>query len=211
MVKYYKESHNGQSKEIFLCELCVSVAYAGAVAQRVECMKYVALLRGINVGKNNRIDMKSLKSMFDMAGYVNVSTYINSGNVIFESTKPAATIRHEIESALRSEFGLNVPTLVKTIKELQHIAGDIPAEWCNDETHRTDVAYLFKEVDSVKIIDRLPVRKEYIDIRYTKGALYWNVLRENYNKSNLNRLISHELYQYMTIRNINTARYLAGL
>ena len=48
-------------------------------------MKYVALLRGINAGKNRRIDMKELKLIFESIGCENVSTYINSGNVIFES------------------------------------------------------------------------------------------------------------------------------
>lgn len=81
----------------------------------------------------------------------------------------------------------------------------------NDKDQRTDVSYLFKEADSIEIIEKLPFRKEYIDVRYTKGALYWNLLRVNYNKSHLNRIISNELYQYMTIRNINTARHLAGM
>ena len=173
-------------------------------------MKYAALLRGINAGKNNRIDMKNLKALFEGAGFVNVSTYINSGNVFFESAKPAGIISNEIESCLRDEFGYDIPTLVKTVKELRQIADKIPSAWLNNTDQRTDVAYLFREVDSVKILDELPVRKEYVDVRYTGGALYWNVLRENYNKSHLNRLISHKLYQFMTVRNVNTARYLAG-
>ena len=173
-------------------------------------MKYSALLRGINVGKTKRIDMKNLIDLFDRIGYLNVSTYINSGNIFFESAKSVSIIRKEIESNMHNEFGYDIPALVKTIKELQQIAENIPSTWLNDTTQRTDVAYLFEEVDSIEIIDELPVRKEYIDIRYTKGALYWNVQRENYGKSNLNKLAGHKLYQYMTIRNVNTARYLAG-
>jgi uncharacterized protein (DUF1697 family) len=173
-------------------------------------MKYAALLRGINVGTTKRIEMKKLKAMFEKNGFKNVSTYINSGNVLFESTKKKHIIHDEVKLNLHDEFGYDIPILIKTIEELRQIVEKIPSTWVNDETQRTDVAYLFDTIDSIEIIAELPIRKEYIDVRYTKGALFWNVQRENYNKSHLNKLIGHELYQYMTVRNINTARYLSG-
>ena len=71
-------------------------------------MKYVALLRGINVGKNNRIDMKSLKSIFEKNGYFNVSTYINTGNVIFESDKSSKLLVAEIESGILERTGAKI-------------------------------------------------------------------------------------------------------
>lgn len=51
---------------------------------------------------------------------------------------------------------------------------------------------------------------DYLDILYMKGAIIWNIKRENVNKSQLAKLISHKLYKVMTIRNVNTARFLAG-
>ncbi|NLL75142.1 MAG: DUF1697 domain-containing protein, partial [Erysipelothrix sp.] len=50
-------------------------------------MKYVALLRGINVGGKNKVDMKELKALFIDLGYTEVQTYINSGNVIFDTNQ----------------------------------------------------------------------------------------------------------------------------
>jgi uncharacterized protein (DUF1697 family) len=173
-------------------------------------MKYVALLRGINVGKGHRVEMKRLVGVFVSLGYVNPSTYINSGNVLFESDKKRTEIREEIEFSLKKEFGFDIPTLVKTEQEMQEIAKAVPNGWQNDSKQRSDVAYLFEEVDNEKIIEELPVKKEYIDIRYVKGAVLWNVDRENYNKSHLNKIISHKSYQSMTVRNVNTARFLAG-
>lgn len=173
-------------------------------------MKYAALLRGINVGKSRRIDMKSLKELFELLGYSDVSTYINSGNVIFSSPKSAGTLRGEIESGLKETFGQYIPALVISIEKLKKIVEAIPAEWENDDEQRTDVAFLFDKADSADIIDRLPIKMEFADVRYVKGALYWNVKRENYNRSRLNKLISHDLYQFMTLRNVNTARHLAG-
>ena len=155
--------------------------------------------------------MKSLKSLFEMNGYGNVSTYINSGNVIFESDKPPKLLVAEIESGLLEMTGVKIAVLVKTVKELAQIVAQTPVDWKNDTEHRTDIAYLFDEADTEDIINELPIRKEYLDVRYIPGALIWNVKRENYNKSQLNKIIGHRFYQYMTIRNVNTARYLAGL
>lgn len=173
-------------------------------------MKYVALLRGINVGTNRRVEMKRLRALFESLGHMQVSTYINSGNVIFESQKEKANIINEIELGLKKEFGFDIQTLVKSHQEMKKIAGAIPAEWQNDSIQKTDVAYLFEEIDSGETLAKLPIKREYIDIRYTSGALFWNIKRENYAKSQINKLVSHKLYQQMTVRNINTARFLAG-
>lgn len=170
---------------------------------------YIALLRGINAGKLRRVEMKRLKAIFESLGYTQVSTYINSGNVIFISDKAPAGIRKEIEINLKKEFGFDIPTLIKTEREMQEIADAIPKEWQNDSKQRSDVAYLFEEIDSKQTLCDIPIKKEFIDIRYTKGAIYWNINRENYNKSQLNKLINHRLYQLMTVRNVNTARFLA--
>lgn len=172
--------------------------------------KYIALLRGINVGGIKKVDMERLIHLFESSGYSNVSTYLNSGNVIFESNKKQMIIQKEVETNLEKEFGFKIPTLVKTKEELITIADAIPNEWQNDSSQKTDVAYLFHEIDSEKIIDELPIKKEYVDIRYIKGAIFWNVNRKNYNKSHVNKIISHRFYQQMTVRNVNTARYLAG-
>lgn len=171
-------------------------------------MKYIALLRGINVGNNKRIDMKKLKIIFELMGYKNVFTYINSGNIIFESDNMLTEICKEIKINLAKEFGFEIPTLVKTEQEMKKIIEAIPNEWENNSLQRTDVAYLFPEIDSKEIINLLPMKKEYVEIRYIDGAIIWNVNRENYNKSQLNKLTGHRLYQLMTVRNVNTARKL---
>jgi uncharacterized protein (DUF1697 family) len=173
-------------------------------------MKYVALLRGINVGGNRKVAMKELKSIFESLGYTDVSTYINSGNVIFESEDEPKTVLKKVYSGLEKHFGFEIPTLVKTVKEMKKISDSIPHSWQKDSVQRTDVAYLFPEIDSVRIIDELPVKKEFIEVRYIKGAVYWNVRRENVYKSQLAKIIGHRLYKSMTVRNVNTARYLAG-
>jgi len=168
-------------------------------------MRYIALLRGINVGGKNKVVMKDLTVLFESLDCFNVSTYINSGNVIFESKDGQDTIIKKVKAGFKQEYDFEIPFLVKTENEMKKIAGAIPKEWQNDSTHKTDVAYLFPEIDSKEILDELPVKKEFIDIRYVPGALFWNIDRNNYNKSNLNKIISHRVYQFMTVRNVNTA------
>jgi len=173
-------------------------------------MKLIALLRGINAGKLRRVEMKRLKVLFESLGYSEVLTYINSGNVIFGSGKKPSVVRREIEARLKKEFGFFMPVLVKTSRDMQKISKAIPEEWENDAGQKSDVAYLFEEADHKNIVNELPVKRDYIDIRYVKGAILWNVLRKDYNKSHLNKIIGHKYYQFMTVRNVNTARFLGG-
>ncbi|PJZ47029.1 DUF1697 domain-containing protein [Leptospira brenneri] len=173
-------------------------------------MKYIALFRGINVGGNRKVEMKKLKILFESLGFTEVFTYINSGNIIFESEFDTKKVFSKIQTCLEKNFDFEIPTLLKTEKEMKKIAAMIPEEWQNDDNQKTDVAYLFAEADSKKIIEDLPLKKEFLEILYCKGALIWNIKRENVNKSQLAKLISHKLYQSMTIRNVNTARFLAG-
>jgi len=172
-------------------------------------MKYIALLRGLNVGKEKRIDMKDLKRIFESLNFEKVSTYINSGNIFFETEKEQKDLDQEVKEILKTEYALVIPTLIKTEEEIKYIANAIPEEWQNNSEEKTDVAYLFSEIDSEEILNELPFKREYIEVSYVKGALLWNVKRKNYNKSQLNKIIGHRLYQFMTVRNVNTARYLA--
>lgn len=172
-------------------------------------MPLIALLRGINVGTAKRVDMKKLKALCEKLGYTDVSTYINSGNVVFETKKSPAAVEKELKAALKHEFGFDIDLLIKTHAQMMAIAKAIPSHWENDETQRTDVAYLFSSADTKKILSELPFKTEYVDTRYVKGALVWNIQRKNYNKTQLNKLIGHKLYKLMTMRNVNTARFLA--
>ena len=172
-------------------------------------MKYILLLRGINVGGNRIFEMERLRKILESLGYTKVVTYLNSGNAIFESDSDREKIQQEISRGIKNELGFDIAILIKTDQEIKKIASAIPKNWENDSSQRTDVAYLFPQIDSAKIIDELPLKREFIDVRYIKGAIYWNVKRENVYKCQLAKLISNKIYKLMTIRNVNTVRYLA--
>ena len=82
-------------------------------------MRHAALLRGINVGGNNKLAMPALVSVFTEAGCTDVSTYIQSGNVVFSAgTKLARSIAAEAARAITRRFGLTVPVVVRSAAEL---------------------------------------------------------------------------------------------
>src|SRR3954465_13559583 len=89
--------------------------------------RYVALLRGINVGGNNLIKMTALKTCFEQQGLLEVVTYIQSGNVVFGATDGAAhTLCARIERALAAAFRYEANVVLRTHKEMQQIVGRAP-------------------------------------------------------------------------------------
>lgn len=171
-------------------------------------MIYVALLRGINVGGNNKVDMKRLKASFERAGMKNVVTYINSGNIIFEDdVVPPAKLADLLESVIKEEFDLTIRVLLKDIETMRVIVGALPDEWQNGDAMKCDVLFLWQEIDTPEIIKRLTF-KDFEQVRYVAGALLWQVDRENVTRSSLPKIVGTDIYKKMTIRNCNTARKL---
>lgn len=90
-------------------------------------MKYVAFLRGINVGGKNKIKMETLRETFAALGFENVKTYINSGNVVFETVETGdKIISDKIEAAIQSNFSLNIKVITRTIAEIETMIADNP-------------------------------------------------------------------------------------
>ncbi len=86
-------------------------------------MKYVGLLRGVNVGSGARVPMKDLKALLEGLGLVDVVTYLNSGNAVFSSTMGTLELTRLVEDALARAFGQEIPTLIKTSEEIDLDSG----------------------------------------------------------------------------------------
>lgn len=87
---------------------------------------YIALLRGINVGGKNKIKMADLKLALEKIGLARVQTYIQSGNVLFESQEGEASLRKRLEQQIAAEFGITLTVVVRTAEELERIVGNCP-------------------------------------------------------------------------------------
>ena len=114
-------------------------------------MKYVALLRGINVGGKNKVKMEILREVLSAEGFENVKTYINSGNVIFAPPETDNKILAEqIESAIEKEFGLNIKVMVRSVDEIKEIIKNNPFEGQFENDKDVHVFFLDEELTNEK-------------------------------------------------------------
>jgi len=175
-------------------------------------MVYTALLRGINVGGNNKVDMKILKKSFEQAGMKNVVTYINSGNIIFttdDHTKIELT--NMLEEAILDTFGLHIKVLVLSLEDMKNVMSALPETWTNDDKMKSDVLFLWEDINNESILDELTFKPEIETVNYAPGAILWAIDKINVTKSSMTKLIGTKLYKQMTVRNVNTTRKIFEL
>jgi uncharacterized protein (DUF1697 family) len=114
-------------------------------------MKYAAFLRGINVGGKNKIKMETLREACAALGFENVKTYINSGNIVFETAKADDTeLADQIEKAIEQEFGLKIKTMVRTRAEIESIVENNPFDGQFENHKDLHVFFLDKELPEEK-------------------------------------------------------------
>jgi uncharacterized protein (DUF1697 family) len=172
--------------------------------------QYVALLRGINVGGNNLIKMAELRISFEKLGFQNVSTYIQSGNVLFGAQEKNQTkLTDQIESGLSKTFKYQSRIVVRSFKQMKEIVKFAPKSFGQDPTtFRYDVIFLKEPLIAAEAMKSVTV-KEGVDEAYKgHGVLYFSRLIERASQSHLARIITKPVYQSMTIRNWNTTTKL---
>jgi len=175
-------------------------------------MIYVALLRGINVGGNNKVDMKQLKKTFEQAGMNNVVTYINSGNSVFtHNSRSKVKVAQTLEAAILESFGLQIKVLVLDLHDMHTIMAALPETWTNDEKMKSDVLFLWDEINDESVLDKLVVKPDIDTVIYVPGAILWSVSKQNVTRSGMSNIIGSKMYRQTTVRNVNTTRKIYEL
>jgi len=114
-------------------------------------MKYAAFLRGINVGGHNKIKMETLRETVAALGHTNVKTYINSGNVIFDTVETGdKKLAAEIERAIETEFSLKIKVMARTIDEIEDIIKNNPFAGQFENDKDLHVLFLNEELPKEK-------------------------------------------------------------
>lgn len=175
-------------------------------------MKYVLLLRGINVGGKNKVAMSDLKDMISKLGYKNVITYINSGNIIFESNDKKEIVKEKISQMLDT-FSFPINKVILTQQEYLEEADNLP-EWWSEELYRRDVLFYSDEVDYSIMKERIkmmPLNDEMV--HFGKSAVFWGKYNEkNYLSTSYHKLLMKEsFYKSITIRNARTFEKISEL
>lgn len=177
-------------------------------------IKYVALLRGINVGGSKLIKMAELGRIFTSLGLKNVKTYIQSGNVLFESSKtdPIALTK-EIEKGLHAAVGFEVPVVLRTIAELEAIVKLDPFKKVkSDANAKLFVTFLVDPPKSKPKIPLLSPRKDCEIIQLTGREVFTVAFAmPNGRSAEFMVLIEKEFGKSVTTRNWNTVIKILAL
>jgi uncharacterized protein (DUF1697 family) len=171
---------------------------------------YVALLRGINVGGNNRIRMPALKACFEDNGFRDVTTYIQSGNVIFATpdARPAQ-LADRIEGMLAASFDLTPAVVVRSVGQMRAIVHDAPRGFGTEPAkYRYDVIFLKAPLTARTAIKSVATKPGVDTAAAGAGVLYFSRLIGKAAQSQLGRIVTSPIYPSITIRNWNTTTKL---
>jgi uncharacterized protein (DUF1697 family) len=175
--------------------------------------QYLALLRGINVGGNNIIKMADLKSCFENMDYADVSTYIQSGNVLFKSNESDKTrLTNKIEQMLSARFKYSSCIVVVTDAQLKIIVEEAPEGFGQEaDKYRYDVLFVKEPLNPGEILKNLRIRDEVDRSFAGQSVLYFarNISRAS--QSYLTKIITLPEYKSITIRNWNTTTRLLSI
>lgn len=176
-------------------------------------MKYVALLRGINVGGNNLIKMADLKTCFEKQGLEAVSTYIQSGNVLFASKKSGAPeLCKRIEATLTKTFDYRASVVLVSEKQLSDVVRRAPKGFGKEpDKYRYDVLFLKPPLAAAAAIKDVKTRAGVDQVFAGAGVLYFSRLIAKVTQSQLNKIVGSPVYKNLTIRNWNTTTKLFQL
>jgi uncharacterized protein (DUF1697 family) len=174
-------------------------------------MEYVALLRGINVGGKSIIKMSELKNAFENLSFKNVQTYINSGNVIFESDEKSLNIRENLEKNLSKKFKLDLRIVIKTKEEMTKVLKEVPTEWKKINNLRCYIAFVREPVTEKDVLAEVRIKEGVDFVKISNGVLYMSTLLSGVTKSGFTKLIGTKIYKDITIRNYNTVQKLLDI
>lgn len=175
---------------------------------------YVVLIRGINVGGKNAVSMATLRALLEELGFLRVSTYIASGNILLQSDLSPVQIKAKIEKALPQNFTLDqdlIKVLVLSREQLKAVVDNKPKGFGEQpDTYHSDAIFLIDA--SATEAMRVFSPREGVDMVWQgDGVIYSQRLSAQRTKSRLNKITISPLYKSMTIRSWNTTTKLLQL
>lgn len=173
---------------------------------------YVALLRGINVGGKNKVPMAALRAAVESGGHSSVRTYIQSGNVLFDSDAPAAGIEADMEALLARELGMELVVVVRSHRQLRSVVHDAPDGFGTQPEHfHSDAVFLKSPLTAARAMQVVQTRDGVDRAWPGRGVLYFERLSERRTQSRMNRIMGTPEYRLMTIRSWSTTTKLLAM
>jgi uncharacterized protein (DUF1697 family) len=174
---------------------------------------HVALIRGINVGGKNIVPMAKLRDALETAGFKDVRTYIQSGNVLLAAPrKSAGAVAAAVERVLDEEFGVTTVVVAIAADALRAAISDAPRGFgAEPDTYHYDAAFLHPQLASADALAAFGIR-EGVDTAWAgDGVVYFRRLSAQRTRSKMSSVVGTAPYRHMTIRNWRTTTKLAEL
>jgi uncharacterized protein (DUF1697 family) len=170
--------------------------------------KYVAFLRGINVG-GRIIKMTELKACFEKAGFKDVSTLLQTGNVSFESDKKLPELKQQIQELLTKTFNYPAKVIIISTENLKKIINANPFEGAPADYHQY---VIFFEGDLAKDFAAEDLNLEDEEVKAGQGVAYWKVQKGKTLQSSRGKLLTKTKYRnFNTNRNLNTLQKIVKI
>ena len=176
-------------------------------------MEYVALLRGINVGGNNKVVMSELRAQIAAAGFGHVRTYINSGNLLFEADAPREDVAQAVEDILARHYDFPIRLALLTGQDYLAELDELP-DWWHGEVARRDALFYTRGLDRDLVRERIEAMELGDEaVHFGEHAVFWgkfdekSFLKTAYHK----RLLREDFYRQVTIRSGSTVEKIAAM
>ena len=176
-------------------------------------MEYVALLRGINVGGNNKVVMSELREQIEAAGFGHVRTYINSGTLLFEAEAPREDVAQAVEDILARHYDFPIRLALLTGQDYLAQLDELP-DWWHDEVARRDALFYTRGLDRDHVRERIEAMELGDEaVHFGEHAVFWgkfdekSFLKTAYHK----RLLREDFYRQVTIRSGSTVEKIAAM
>lgn len=175
--------------------------------------RYIALLRGVNVGGKSRVVMSDLKQQLLRDGFINVQTYINSGNIIFSSdNNNIPELTSMVADAVNECSGVQCEVVIIAARTLQKLAARVPDWWGKDPSWKHNLFFLISPTTADDVLKSMGDLKPSIEaVEAGEGIIYQSMSFDHFGKTTTGKLASSPIYRRVTIRNYNTVMKLVEL
>jgi uncharacterized protein (DUF1697 family) len=175
--------------------------------------KYIAFLRGINVGGKNRVSMPELKDQFQQNGFNDVVTYINSGNIIFSCDhSDEEKLKAECELFIAAKFKLNIAVTIVSVNDLRAAVDTVPSWWDQDKDSKHNAIFVIPPVSVEQVFKEVgEVKPEYEKVYYHGKIIFWSAPISTFSRTRWSKIVGSSVYNNITIRNANTIKKLLEL
>ena len=176
-------------------------------------MQYIALLRGVNVGGNNKISMPELKTAFETRGFAHVSTYINSGNVLFTSDcSDIQTLTDMCRTLIQDAFTMDIPVAVISAAAFADAVRNAPDWWNRDKESKHNAIFVIPPATTEDIYAQAgELKPELEQMAFYGRVLFWSAPIATFARTRLTKVVHTSASGSITVRNANTTLKLLAL